>query len=133
MKSLFQAPNRPLTRNKAWSCVLMNLLAFPGMGTLMARRKVGFIQAAIMLIGFLLATGYVGISIWCGLQLVFDMYADSSGSGKYEWYKKYGWIGITGLAFCLAAWIWALFSSIEILKSTPKNPPPVMPPKIPPQ
>ena len=38
---------------------IVNQLAFPGLGTLMMGRRVGYAQAAVMLAGFFLTMGYL--------------------------------------------------------------------------
>jgi hypothetical protein len=42
---------------------------------------------------------------------------DSSDAQFEQCYRPYAWAGISGLALCVAAWVWALFSSFAILRN----------------
>src|SRR5260221_4896318 len=83
------APLQPLSRAKAWMCVAMNQLAFPGLGTVMAGRKIGYFQAAIMLAGFFLAMGFMLLDLIAFVRLLFD---SEFSEAKYdELHCTYGW------------------------------------------
>src|SRR5436190_1307804 len=108
-------PNRkPLTRNKAWICIAINQLAFPGMGSVMAGRWSGYFEGAIMLAGFFLTMGFM-CSYFASL---FSFMSHSPGGEVHflELCRPYAWAGIAGVALCLIAWCWALVSSIAILR-----------------
>src|SRR5258708_301867 len=107
---------KPVTRSRAWVCVMINQLAFPGMGTVMAGRRVGFAQAAILLAGFFFAIGF----LFCSFTPLFGLLAHSEGGeGQYEQlYRPYAWAGLSGLALCVIAWFWALLSSLGILRAS---------------
>jgi hypothetical protein len=97
----------------------MNQLAFPGLGTIMAGRRTGYLQALIMVIGFILATGYMVWFIICITRLALGETANEA-----EWtaqYHRYGWAGKYGLALCIVAWCWSLVSSIGILRQSRQN------------
>src|SRR5947207_3042175 len=107
-------PN-PLSRSKAWTCVVINQAAFPGMGTVMAERRIGYVQAAIMLAGFFLTMGFM-----CSyfLALIRVLLHSESGEVHYlDIIHPYAWAGISGLTLCFIAWCWALLSSLAILRS----------------
>lgn len=104
-----------LTRSKAWSLCLINLLAFPGLGTAMAGRRVGLLQAAIMLAGFGMVFGFMIVFF----KAIFKVLLDPMMS-EADWkaiYKPYAWIGIAGVGVSAISWIWALLSSISILRA----------------
>ena len=104
-----------LTRPRAWGCVAINQLAFPGMGTVMAGQRIGYVQAAIMLAGFFLIMGFM----ICYFASVFRLLSqlDSSDAQFEQCYRPYAWAGISGLVLCVIAWFWSLFSSVAILRS----------------
>ena len=52
--------DRPLSRARAWTCLLTNLFATPGLGSLMARRVfAGTGQLLLALAGFVLIVGWI--------------------------------------------------------------------------
>jgi hypothetical protein len=108
---------------------MINQLAFPGLGTLLAARKIGFAQAALMLVGFFVATGYICWFIYHQIQLLFDMNttAQQFSATRFEHWQ----IGAIGLGICAVAWTWSLVTSIRLILAAPENTP--MPPAIPPK
>ena len=114
-------PPKILTRSRAWTCVAMNQLAFPGLGTIMAGRGVGYIQAVVTVIGFFLLTGFM---VWC----IMDMMGELLGSGlDHEklaaQHRAYAWTWKVGLGLFLLAWFWALDSSVRIFRQVVQNSP----------
>lgn len=111
---------RPLHRSEAWSCALINQLATPGLGSLVARRWVaGTIQIVLAIIGFCL------IMFWFAqkMRLLYgQMFGTdipvNAGNQAGQW----------GLIFFGIAWLWSLLTSIQIVMNAPKSSPP--PPKI---
>ena len=113
--------------SRAWMCVLVNSLAFPGLGTIMAKRPVGYAQAALMLAGFGV---FMAFMLWffAGLlQAAGDISADLMGFYKLVWSRA--WLAGLGLGLCAIAWVWALFSSLAIMRKAREamRPPPVPP------
>jgi hypothetical protein len=117
MKTSSATPSPPTPRTPAvWLCIVINQLAFPGLGTIMAGRRVGYPQAAIMLAGFFLATGFLVWFILCVLRW----------AGHQEWseadfraqYRPYHWALHWGIGLCVVSWIWALFSSVTLLRQS---------------
>jgi hypothetical protein len=103
-------------RSRARLCVVINQLAFPGLGTLLMGRRVGYAQAALMIVGFFLVTGFL---VW--YLVSFIRYVGSSTWDEETFRKHYlpcQWALYYGLAFCVVAWIWSLFSSITILRES---------------
>src|SRR5262245_3313066 len=101
-------------RASARLCAAINQLAFPGLGTILMGRRVGFAQAAIMLTGFCLATGFLVWYVICAIR-----YAANPTWSQAEWtshYRPYQWLRYCGLGLCAAAGIWALLSSIGMLR-----------------
>jgi hypothetical protein len=94
---------------------LVNQLAFPGLGTLMMGRRVGFAQAAIMLAGFFLTMGYL---FWYLISA--GRYAANPNWDEAQFtslYRPYKWSLCWGLGLCVVSWVWALFSSIAMLRA----------------
>lgn len=121
-------PPKPLERSRAWTCVMMNQLAFPGMGTLMAgRRQIGYAQAGLMLAGFFLAMGFALWFIFSSVRALTEPHWTEARWRALAWH--YAWTGFAGLGLCVAAWCWALFSSLQILREA-TNPATAVPPKI---
>ncbi len=119
----------PRNRSEAWRCALVNQLAFPGLGTIFAAQKIGYAQAALMLAGFFVWTGYMCWVIYHQIKVLFDMGASTQEVNDAKF--AHGWVGVVGLGLCLVAWSWSLFSSIQIVKAAPENAlPPSVPPKI---
>ena len=112
-------------QSRAWLCVITNLLAFPGLGTIMARRRWGYAQAALTLLGFAI---FMGFMVWFMarlLQVAGDMSGDLEQFRALAWSRT--WVAAAGLGLCLVSWVWALFSSLAILRAAREaiRPPPV--------
>ncbi len=78
-----------------------------------------------MIAGFSLAMGFMLWFIFCALRGL----AAQDASHVAEQWRPYAWAGKSGLALCLVAWVWALASSISIVRAATKNrtgePPPL--------
>jgi hypothetical protein len=108
------APPKILTRQRAWACVAINQLAFPGLGTIMAGRRVGYVQAIVMVAGFCLFVGFMlGFFAALGHSVIGERDQPAEG-----YYQKWQWALWNGLALTALAWIWALVSSILMLRAT---------------
>ena len=111
---------------RAWSYVLLNQLALPGMGTIMARRKSsGYLQAGLSLIGFAIFTGFVLWFLVGLIRTVSDIYGDLDAYWRDV--RSRAWIAWVGLVVCGVAWFWSLASSVQILRAARKQsrPPPL--------
>jgi len=112
---------KPLSISKAWSCAAMNQLAFPGLGTVMGGRKIGYVQALLMIVGFALTLYFMCWYIASLLQAPFQSdWNEGAFHGELSHRK---WTGIVGAIVCLIAWLWALVSSLAILKEARSHPP----------
>ena len=118
-----RTPPKPLSRSKAYTCVVINQLAFPGMGTVMAGRWTGYPQAAIMLVGFFLVMGFM--CCYFASLAGFIMHSNGAEIKLKELCHPYAWAGLYGLAACAVAWVWALVSSVAILHAAPPSVPKV--------
>lgn len=120
---------KPLDSSRAWTCALVNQLAFPGLGTLMAGRKgAGYAQAGLMLGGFFLAAGFALWFMWASMRALTEL-----NWSEARWRAEighYAWTGWCGLGLCVVAWFWALVSSVGILREARQPRPPGVPPLI---
>lgn len=111
--------SKPLSRSEAWTCALINQLAFPGLGTILAtRRWSGYAQSVIMVVGFFLTMGFMACYF---ASLIGFMMRSNGGEIRFkELCRPYAWAGVSGLGLCLVAWCWALMSSIAFVRSVPE-------------
>ena|SRR5258708_2999689 len=116
-----RGPRSPLSPKRAWVCAAINQLAFPGAGTVMAGRWIGYPQALLMIAGFTLTMIYLLAIINGAIQLLIN---NSITEEQFRaGYRTYNWAWQIGLLLSGIAWCWSLISSIAILRSVPKEPP----------
>jgi hypothetical protein len=96
----------------------MNQLAFPGLGTVMARRWTGYIQATLMVLGFCLFVGFMLFYFARLGQLVTNEVSDEQF--RTQW-RAGLWALWSGLGLCAFAWLWALGSSFFILRDASRS------------
>lgn len=104
--------------------VAANLLLWPGLGTILARRKSGLVQMGLS--GGGLAMAMVGL---VGFYSRWVSTTDFPG-----WRDRYLLAFLTGIGVFTMVWLWALVSSVQIIRSArPKDhrsggihPPPAM-------
>lgn len=104
-------------------------LALPGFGSLMARRSVGYAQAALTVAGF-------GLTFWFGVRfaiwsfqnwaVIYGPEADPIHAMIDMWLRvRWAFLGMALFGF---SWLWALTTNAAILRSartdaTPEKPP----------
>ena len=104
----FSAPKK-LSRAKARNAALMNQFATPGLGSLMAgRRLAGAGQLLLFLAGFVLYCVWVFKDL---AQYYSLMFSDAQP-------EHVGWNGMatTGVVLCVAAWLWSLVTSLRLMR-----------------
>jgi protein-S-isoprenylcysteine O-methyltransferase Ste14 len=108
MKTFLAGKNKALDRKAAMALAGINLLATPGLGTIMAGRlAAGLAQLAAAGVGFLL------IMKW--FYALFQTMVDGGGSASsWEWE--------IGVLLFLLGWIGSLWSSINFVKAASANP-----------
>ncbi len=113
---------RPLNRSELLSCAFVNLFATPGLGSVMARRFIaGTAQLVFASIGFALFLGWF-------IQKMRLFYGQITGTNlPADAGSRLGW---WGLALFGVAWVWALVTSIQIVRAAPKESVPPVPPII---
>jgi hypothetical protein len=103
---------KPLSRTTARNSFLMNQFATPGLGSLMAGRWVaGIGQIVLAVIG----SGFV-IAWFAGRMS--QMYHQLDGETAT---RSVAWLGETGAAIFAVAWLWALFTSLSLLREARAN------------
>ncbi len=114
--------SRPLNRTTARNAALVNLLATPGLGSLMARRWVaGGGQLLMAVAGFCLMLGWFVKT----MKEYYGLIDDQHSEPQIDW-TLLKW----GAVVFVAAWLWSLVTSIQIFRSVPKTQPTDAPPKL---
>ena len=107
---------KPLDRQGAWSCLTTNL-ALPGFGSLMARRGVGYCQAALCVLGVVLTFTFgIRFVVWyfTNHARFSDEQADPLALLNELWINvRWAMLGMALFAF---SWLWALATSLSLLR-----------------
>jgi hypothetical protein len=97
---------KPVSRAAARNAALVNQLATPGLGSLMAGRWIaGIGQLALALAGFVM------VVVWF-FEVMIQYYGQVSGNVQPH---PVGWIGATGSILFVASWLWSLVTSVSLL------------------
>ena len=116
--SLVPGQCQPLDRKTAWGCLTTNLVVLPGLGSVAAGRKIGYVQAALALIGLVLTSAFAAwfFNAWfhaphppADLDELKQFFAGGLT------YVKAGGIGF---ACFLMGWFWALATSINLMRES---------------
>jgi len=106
------APTKPITPATARNAFLINQFATPGLGSLMAGRRLsGAGQLTLAIIGF------VFFLFWF-LAVMRQFYGQIQGNVEVT---PVGWLGCVGVAVFGAAWLWALATSFSLLREARRN------------
>jgi 4a-hydroxytetrahydrobiopterin dehydratase len=104
---LFSPKPRPLSRAKARNAALLNLLATPGLGSLVAgRRLAGAGQLVLSVVGFAL------FMVWFVKEMT-QFYGQISGDVAV---RPIGYLLITGLVLFGVAWLWSAVTSLSLVR-----------------
>lgn len=113
---------QPIDRTGARTCLLLNLGAWPGLGSVLAGRFSGWLQMMLSLGGLLVVVA--------ALFRFMGMLMDET---RYPtWQDSFVWMAIGGFASFAIAWVWSLLTSLSIraravttVKPNPNQPPPL--------
>jgi 4a-hydroxytetrahydrobiopterin dehydratase len=98
---------------RARNALLMNLLGTPGLGSLMAGRRVaGGLQLTLSVAGFVL------VCVWFYKLVVIQFYGQIEGNVVV---KPVWQIGLTGAILFLVAWLWSGVTSLSLLSEAGKS------------
>jgi hypothetical protein len=128
--SLALGNREELSRQTAHGCVGTNL-ALPGFGSLMAGRAVGYAQAALTVIGFVLTMAFgLKFIVWYlgNWSSIHSPQADpfvtlSSVLREVRW-------AVLGIGLFAVAWLWALGTNAGILRQVRHAEEKARPPKL---
>jgi 4a-hydroxytetrahydrobiopterin dehydratase len=105
---LFSPKGKPLSRATAKNAAFLNLLAWPGLGSLMGRRWIsGTAELLIFLAGFLLFCGWA-------LTTIVNYYRQGFSENPpapIHWGGK----ALLGLVLCVVSWVWSAMTSFSLL------------------
>jgi hypothetical protein len=105
---MFQPPIK-ISYQRALTCALTNQLATPGLGSLMGGRLLaGGGQLLLSLSGFGLFVIWFALTLRESYRMI---YSDETPT-------SYIWVGLAGALIFAAAWIWALVTSISLLRQS---------------
>ena len=100
-------PPKLLDRAAARNCLLTNLLVLPGLGSLMARRRVtGILQILITFTG-------VGLTGFWFTSMCMTWWR--TRSFPFDGGPRLGW-GLLGVLLFLAGWVWGLITGLRIVR-----------------
>ncbi len=104
----------PPTRSKAWTCLMINALVCPGLGSLMGKRLSGVPQ-------LILAWGG---GLWMIWTMVRYFHAMIQNLGQPPDPKYYWDSGLGGFYFFLAGWLWSVLTGLRLVRKARAQPPP---------
>jgi hypothetical protein len=123
-------PRRPLSRETAWGCLTSNV-ALPGVGSLVAGRLSGYPQAALALGGMALTLVFgLRFFVWFAANYPRLYGPDTNGlDALLEVLHAVRWACL-GIALFALGWLWALATSLRLLRDAKKPPPSNLPPRL---
>jgi hypothetical protein len=124
LPAMAEQPPRIISRKRALVCLGMNALGFPGLGTIMAGRAIGYVQAALMCLGFFLFVGFMMLYLTSSVGSLNRFMLTGVTEDPTIHYEPWLWVLWLGLALSFLAWTWSIISSLVILRQTPPEPPP---------
>jgi len=114
------SPGKALSRASARNSFLINQLATPGLGSLMARRYVeGTGQLLLALLGF-------GLFVAWFIALMAKTLREVEEPGGSV--HSVAWLGEAGAVIFAVSWIWSLVTSLSLIREAEANEPPQITP-----
>jgi hypothetical protein len=112
MRMRISSGSKPLNSTTARNCFLVNQCATPGLGSLMAgRRLAGIGQLLVAVAGFALVIGWFVLN---SIQTYNQVVNDAEP-------KSVAGLGLAGAAVFIAAWLWSLVTSLSVLREARAN------------
>jgi hypothetical protein len=97
---------QPLNRSFARSCLILNILGLPGMGSLLAGRVSSIFQILLAVIAGCLLTFFLFAYAWDFLN----------AGGFIPVPSSYAWTVTFGIPLFIISWVWAFFTGLSILR-----------------
>jgi 4a-hydroxytetrahydrobiopterin dehydratase len=104
---LYSPRGKPLSRATAKNAALLNLLATPGLGSLLARRWIAGVGQLLLAVA-----GFTLFMIWF-VKVMTQLYGQISGDVVV---RPIGNFLIAGVALFAVAWLWSAVTSISLLR-----------------
>jgi 4a-hydroxytetrahydrobiopterin dehydratase len=104
---LFSPKGQPISRTRARNAALLNLLATPGLGSLIARRWIAGAGQLLLSI-----TGFMLFLVWF-IKEMTQFYGQISGDVEVRPVWNYLF---TGLALFGVAWVWSAVTGISLMR-----------------
>jgi 4a-hydroxytetrahydrobiopterin dehydratase len=105
------AAKKKSSRSLGRNAMLLNQLATPGLGSLLARRWLeGMGQLLLSLVGF-------GMVFLWFIRLMMGYYGQMMSEGTPQFSIPSGGIALAGAGLFAVAWFWSLFTSFSILRA----------------
>lgn len=101
-----------LTRQKAITCLVVNQLVCPGVGTIMAGKRIGFVQAALMIVGFCTTLAWGLMYLSAAYKFAMNPFAREA---EWKAMQPPFWMGVAGFGLCGLVWFWTLWVSLRLL------------------
>lgn len=129
--ALHDAGNQPtsgkpawkLTPGKAWTCLVINQAATPGLGSIAGKRFItGTLQLLLSVVGFALAI------FWIFRALLQNPLREAMGDPALP---PCTWAGIWGSVLFVGSWLWSWITSLSLMREARLNAP--LPSSIPPK
>jgi len=95
-----------IDRDRAFSLLMTNVLVLPGLGSVLAGRRVGYVQSFLAVAGMLLSVtfaGRFGQEWWVSKQFPIME-------------PRFLGVGVLGVGLFGAGWVWALLTGYCILR-----------------
>lgn len=110
MKSYSANRHKPISRAKARNATLLNLLATPGLGSLLCRRWIaGAGQLVLSAVGFAVFM-LLFVKEMSRYYSLMNMNAPPSPPAQ-----PIGWIAVTGASVVIVSWLWSAVTSVSLL------------------
>jgi hypothetical protein len=99
---------KSLDRSAAWACLMTNILVFPGLGSLLAGRRLGWAQMALGIVGF-------GLNLFFILRVLNQWFHFDQEPGPIMRDLVYSLIG---MGIFLTGWMWGMITGLALMRET---------------
>jgi len=107
-------------RDRAWAVAIANQLALPGFGTVMAGRKIGYIQLGFSVTGVICLTAFLTYAIpHLGELLGQALHPSDNPDDVLDFLANWmPWLltAVAGVTLFGTAWFWALGTSVKAVR-----------------